>query len=493
MTRISNTRYLLEQAKRKFTPSPYTIPGLGALERRLRGHQWKEFVFAEPPPGSNLKPVLGDSGLPVLGHLLEVVRSGPDYILDEYRKHGPVWYSYAPALGAVLALGPEATQIVLGNRDKDYSQRAWDPVIGPFFKRGLMMMDFDEHLFHRRIMQEAFTRTRLAGYVEHMDSVTSAIIDHEWVANDSRFLINPAMLALTLEIASVVFMGHDTGTSRELVNTMNHAFITCSRAGNAIVRGAVPPLRWWRGLRARKTLEDYFAARVGAQRRSGGDDMFTVLCNATDEDGQRFSDTDVVNHMIFLMMAAHDTSTTTMTNMAYLLAAHPDWQHRCREESARIGYGPLTIDALDKLETYDLVMYETLRLMTPPPMIFRQAVRDTDLLGHYIPAGTNVVTWPSVNHRLPELWTDPWKFDPGRFAEPRSEHKNHRYAFSPFGGGAHKCIGMVFGQLEIKTAMHRLLEKYQLELVQPNYTPQLDYTGMPAPLDGLPMMLRPLN
>ncbi|MGC7264371.1 cytochrome P450, partial [Mycobacteroides abscessus subsp. abscessus] len=99
------------------------------------------------------------------------------------------------------------------------------------------------------------------------------------------------------------------------------------------------------------------------------------------------------------------------------------------------------------------------------------------LLGYFIPAGTNVVTWPSINHRLPELWTDPEKFDPERFAEPRSEHKKHRYAFAPFGGGAHKCIGMVFGQLEIKTVMHRLLRQYRLELPRPGYTPRYDYGG----------------
>ena len=69
-----------------------------------------------------------------------------------------------------------------------------------------------------------------------------------------------------------------------------------------------------------------------------------------------------------------------------------------------------------------------------------------------------------MNHRLPEIWTDPEKFDPDRFTEPRNEHKRHRYAFTPFGGGAHKCIGMVFGQLEVKTIMHRLLRRYRLEL-----------------------------
>jgi cytochrome P450 len=123
----------------------------------------------------------------------------------------------------------------------------------------------------------------------------------------------------------------------------------------------------------------------------------------------------------------------------------------------------------------------------------RQAVRDTDLLGHYLPAGINVVTWPSVNHRLPELWTDPERFDPDRFVEPRAEQKRHRYAFAPWGGGAHKCIGMAFGQLEVKTVMHRVLRNYRLELPHPNYRARWDYGGVPVPMDGMPIVLRPLR
>ncbi|MBI3692107.1 MAG: cytochrome P450, partial [Mycolicibacterium aromaticivorans] len=140
-----------------------------------------------------------------------------------------------------------------------------------------------------------------------------------------------------------------------------------------------------------------------------------------------------------------------------------------------------------------LVINESLRMVTPLPFNVRQAVRDTELLGFFIPAGTNVNVWPGLNHRLPELWTDPEKFDPARFSEPRNEHKRHRYAFAPFGGGAHKCIGMVFGQLEIKTVMHRLLRKYRLELPHPGYQPRYDYAGMPVPMDGMPIVLRPLH
>ena len=493
-TTVSTRDYLLDQARRRLTPTLNTIPGMGALDDHLRKQQWPEFVFADPPAGSDLKPVMGDAGLPVLGHLIEIFRGGPDYVLEMYRKNGPVYYSKTPALNAIAALGPDATQEVLSNRNKDFSTVAWQDVIGPFFHRGLLLMDFDEHMYHRRIMQQAFIRSRLSGYIAHMDTVATKVVAQDWPVNDNRFLFMPAIKELTLDIASVVFMGHDAGSDLDLVTRIKAAYETTTRAGGAIIRTPIPPFKWWRGLQARKVLEDYFVERVKEKRGGDGTDMLSVLSQIADEDGNSFTDTDIVNHMIFLMMAAHDTSSSTMTTMAYHLAANPEWQERLRDEGDRlIGDAPLHIDTLDKLETFDLVINEALRMVTPLPFNVRRAVRDTSILGHYIPAGTNINLWPGINHRLPELWTDPERFDPDRFAEPRSEHKRHRYAFAPFGGGAHKCIGLVFGQLEIKSVMHRVLRNYQLELAHPGYTPRYDYAGMPMPIDGMPIVLRPLR
>jgi len=107
----------------------------------------------------------------------------------------------------------------------------------------------------------------------------------------------------------------------------------------------------------------------------------------------------------------------------------PSGRKRCRDESDRLGDGPLDIESLEKLESLDLVMNEAIRLVTPVQWAMRRTVRDTELLGYYLPAGTNVIAYPGMNHRLPEIWTDPLKFDPDRFTEPRSEHKRHRYAF----------------------------------------------------------------
>ena len=221
---------------------------------------------------------------------------------------------------------------------------------------------------------------------------------NDWATNDARFLFHPAMKELTLDIASMVFMGHEPGTDHELVTKVNKAFTTTTRAGGAIIRTSVPPFKWWRGLQARKVLEDYFSERVKERRKADGTDMLTVLCHTEDDDGNSFTDEDIVNHMIFLMMAAHDTSTSTTTTMAYHLAANPEWQERCRDESDRLGDGPLDIESLEKLESLDLVMNESLRLVTPLPFNMRQTVRDTELLGYYVPAGTNVIAYPGMNH-----------------------------------------------------------------------------------------------
>src|SRR3954447_6739439 len=493
MASISTPQYLLDQARRRLTPSINNFPGMGALERKMLRTEFPRTALAEPPAGSGLKPVMGDKGLPILGHMIEMYRGGPEYTLHLYNTKGPVWYADSPVLPAVTALGPDAAQALYTNRNKEYSQQMWTQVIGPFFHRGLMLLDFEEHMYHRRIMQEAFVRTRLAGYTEQVDQVVSKVITNDWVANDARFLLYPAMKELTLDIASMVFMGHEPGTDKELVTKVNRAFTVTTRAGNAIIRTSVPPFTWWRGLKAREYLENYFDARVKERRGKDGNDLLTVLCHSEDEEGNTFSDEDIVNHMIFLMMAAHDTSTSTATTMSHYLAANPQWQERCRDESDRLGDGPLDIEALEKLETLDLVMNESIRLVSPVQWAMRQTVRDTELLGYYLPKGTNVIGYPGMNHRLEEIYPDPYKFDPDRFAEPRNEHKKHRYGFTPFGGGAHKCIGMVFGQLEIKTIMHRLLRRYRLELARPGYEPRYDYGGMPVPMDGMPIVLRSLR
>jgi cytochrome P450 len=196
--------------------------------------------------------------------------------------------------------------------------------------------------------------------------------------------------------------------------------------------------------------------------------------------------------MIFLIMAAHDTSSVTVSAAAYYLGKHPEWQERARAESLARGDRPLNVAELKELRTLDLVIRETLRLVPPVPGPIRRTVKDTELLGHHIPAGTMIAIGTWVTHLLPELWTDPLRFDPERFAEPRREDRRHRFAWLPFGGGVHKCIGMHFGMLEVKTVLDAMLRRYRWSYPD-DYEVRWGFTSLPFPRDNLPISLAPLR
>jgi cytochrome P450 len=89
-----------------------------------------------------------------------------------------------------------------------------------------------------------------------------------------------------------------------------------------------------------------------------------------------------------------------------------------------------------------------------------------------------------------EYWPEPERFDPERFAGHRREDRVHRFAWSPFGGGVHKCIGLHFAGLQVKAVLHQLLRRFRWSTA-PGYQAPMDYTALPYPKDGLPVRLSP--
>jgi cytochrome P450 len=453
------------------------------FDRWLLEKDWRKRDLTTPPPG--LKPISGDSGLPLLGHGVEMLRLGMNYAMKRYRTHGPVSWVSAFGVEVVSASGPDATQEVLANRDKAYSQKGWEYFIGPFFNRGLMLLDFDEHLYHRRIMQLAFTAERLSAYMAQVGQVVGTSVSN-WSATDG-FPVYPALKQLTLDVATKIFMASSLAGAES--TRVTKAFVDTVRAGTSLLRVPVPGGRWAAGLQGRKVLEDYFRRSLPEKRASDSDDLFAALCHARTDDGETFTDDDVVNHMIFLMMAAHDTSTIATSSLVYYLGKNPEWQDQVRAESLALGDEPLTIPLLNELPALDLVLKESMRLVAPVPWMVRKTTKDTELLGHHLPAGVFVTTLAWLNHMLPEYWPEPHRFDPLRFSEERREDKSHRFAYMPFGGGVHKCIGMHFGTYEVKTIAHELVRRFEWTIPQ-DYHVQWDPTALPMPKDGLPISIK---
>jgi cytochrome P450 len=218
------------------------MPGREAVARTLDKMPWRQRPFAVPPVGSALRGVPGTAGLPLIGRSAEIILDPTMFSRRSYDRYGPVSWTSGFGLRIVTALGPDATQAILTNGDKAYSQGGWEYFIGPFFRRGLMLLDFDEHRLHRRIMQEAFTRSRLEGYLERVDVLVCNDLKR-WPANGQIFAY-PTLKRLSLDIATDIFMGGVVGNDDDKLQT---AFIDSVRAGTALIRRPVP--RWPSGAR----------------------------------------------------------------------------------------------------------------------------------------------------------------------------------------------------------------------------------------------------
>jgi cytochrome P450 len=445
-------------------------------------------ALALPDPDSGLRAVLGDPGVPLIGHSLGFLQNSLETCRKLHARFGPVFWIGAFGTRIVMVLGPDALETVLANRDKAFSnQEGWDYFIGPFFERGVMLMDFEEHRAHRRILQQAFKRERLVTYLDKMSEAIIRGVD-AWPER-TDFPLYDATKQLTLDIATEVFMGTEIGAEAD---RLNEAFVDTVVGGQAFIRADVPGGKWHRGLASRRLLADYMRAQIPAKRAGDGDDLFSVLCHAEDEEGESFSDADIVNHMIFTMMAAHDTSTITASMMAYYLAREPQWQERLRAECRALGKPAIGYSDLDDLPLMDLAFRETLRINAPVGMIARGTLKDTEISGHFIPAGTRLMLGIYPSQRMDAWWNDPDTFDPERFTSERAEDKSHPFAWVPFGGNVHKCIGMHFGSMEVKAIVYALLLRFELT-VPAGYEPRIDYGTGPFPGDGLPIGLRRLT
>jgi cytochrome P450 len=266
------------------------------------------------------------------------------------------------------------------------------------------------------------------------------------------------------------------------------------QASVGIARSPIPFTKMWKGVKAREYLLEYFTPQVKERRAKGGEDIFTQICLATHENGELLTEDEVVDHMNFLMMAAHDTITSSATSLIYLLAKHPEWQDKIREECLSVAPAgtALSMEQLGKLELTEMAFKEALRLIPPVPSMPRRAVKEFTFRNYTIPAGTSVAVSPSFVHKMEKHWPNPEQFDPLRFT-PENSAGRHKYAWVPFGGGAHMCLGLHFAYMQIKILMHALLTQNRVVLQGgPDYEPKWQVFPIPQPKDGLPVRLERL-
>ena len=446
-------------------------------------------AYTRSKDNTNLDHIPGSYGLPVIGDTFKFVLNPFEVMDAHYQKYGAVSKTSLTFQKFALALGPEFIQQLMLDSKQTFSARmGYNTPLGDFFAGGLLMRDFDEHKFHRRIMQTAFKIDAMRSYVELMHP----IIDRElstW-GQKSQFQFYPNIKTLLLDVGAKVFLGMDMEGPE--TQALNQSFLDMNEGMMALIRKDWPGLLYRKGMNGRRALEKFFCDIVPQRRGVSGNDMATFFSNEKTEDGEYFSDKIVGEHLIFLLLAAHDTTTSALTMVTYQLAHNQQWQQRLREELQGLGKTHLEYEDLSQVTDLDHCFKEVLRLNPPVPMMMRRTVKEVELGGYVLQPHTMVQISPLYTQRMEQWWTNPHQFDPDRFT--REEHKQHSFLWAPFGGGAHKCIGLHFADMLFKATLSRMLLTYRISFAKADqYPSRMQHFPFSKPMDNLPLKLEPVN
>jgi cytochrome P450 len=413
-----------------------------------------------------------------------------DVLLEAYERYGPVFTLRTFHLAGVWMLGPEANSFMLvTDREKFVWRDGFMGDLIPLIGDGLLTTDGEYHDVARRIMMPAFHRDHVVAATSVMLEETDRALE-AWRPGERVDLYDWAR-HLAMRVAMRALFGLDpdaTGgidVAREFERGLSfHG----TEFAAQVLRGPGTPFA--RVTHARRILDRILGEEITRRRGDGeGDDVLSMLLRSSDEDGAALSDEQVRDQALTLLFAGHDTTTSTVAFLFYELSRRPEWRARLAEEQARVaGDGPPTGEQLlSELPLLDQAVDETLRLYPPAWVGPRRAAVDFEFAGHRIPAGVpvNYSSWAS--HRLAEVFEDPHEFRPERFA-PDERAKLPRGAYVPFGGGPRICIGMRFGQLEVKAIASRILRRFTVEPV-PGWEMRIRQMPTLSPKGGLPVVI----
>jgi cytochrome P450 len=383
----------------------------------------------------------------------------PTRFLDSCHRRMGDYFTLQPAANRTLVItaDPAAVKQVFGGDPNLLRAGEGNIVLAPLVGAGsVLLLDGTEHLRHRRMLLPPFHGQRLRAYGDAIADVAERRIA-QWPRGHA-FPALPEMQAITLEVIMRAVFGLDDparrqaigGPLRRLLDTVGNRrrvlllALTSGRTG--------PRSPWTRFANARREADALLYEEI-ARRRSDpaagdGDDVFSLLLAARDEDGEPLTDTELRDELMTLLVAGHETTATALAWALERLARTPVVLERLLQEE-RAGD-----DAY-----LDAVIKETLRLRPVVPAVVRRLQAPMTFDGWDLPAGVHIAPSIYLVHRRPDLYPDPLAFRPERFL---GDDTPGTHAWIPFGGGIRRCLGASFAQFEMRVVLRTVLRELVL-------------------------------
>ena len=433
-----------------------------------------ELRLVDPPKPSIRRTELppGPSGLPFVGQAFRL-RFDLIGLLQEAATYGDVSTVSTSPILIYLVNHPELNREVLVTSHQSVGRgaAAFEPIRW-MLGDGLTASTGAFHLRQRRMIQPRFHRSYIEHYAGAMTEISSRK-SRQW-QDGARVDMEQEMRDLTLQIVAKALFDVET---HEVVQRVGESFAETNRymylrltqpvfLRRPLHNLALPSSRRFRAARA--YLDEFIYDSIRERRQSGaeGDDLLCMLLQVRYEDAEGEEDSGMSDELVrdeaaSLYIAGHDSTATTLAYAFHLLSQNPEVEKRFHAELDDVlGEGDATLDDLPNLPLTDQIITETLRLYPPLWGLGRMVFEPIELGGYHIPPGVTVMTAPLITQRDPRWFEDPLEFRPERWT-PEFRSELPRFAYFPFGGGPHQCIGEGFAWMEAKIALATLCRRWR--------------------------------
>jgi cytochrome P450 len=373
-------------------------------------------------------------------------------------------YRFGP-WSAMMVSSPELIQEVLVDKNDAFHKLPSLDSLRPLLGNGLLTNEDESWRRQRKLVAPAFQHRRIATYAAMMASDAEQI-QRGW-GDNTTIDVAHEMMRLTLSVVGKTLFGTDLlGEADDLGAALTEVLRFATERNASLIQ---LPTNWptpanRRNRRAVARLDTTVGRMIADRRASGVDtgDLLSMLLLAKDEEGAGMSDRQVRDEAMTIVVAGHETTAMALTWSFHLLGQHPEVAERLNAELERVLGGRTPAYADLAALPYTLQVFKEAMRLYPPAFIFgRFSTRPVDIGGWRLPAGTWVLISPYAVHRRPELFPDPERFDPARFA-PEAEKRLPRHAYIPFGGGPRVCIGNHFALMEGQIMLATLAQRVRL-------------------------------
>jgi cytochrome P450 len=386
---------------------------------------------------------------------------GSDESLARLRRYfaqfGDLYRVFAPGRGVYnyVINHPDDIKRVLLSNHRNYTKGEGMDRVKILLGNGIMTSEGDFWRRQRRMMQPSFHRRvidQFAGLIYEVNGKFAA----RWADKAARgepVNVSDDTSELTLEIVLRSIFGSDLARLEKQLGA--NPFEVVAKEQNRDLRFA---FRF-------RSLTKLVAELINRRRREPEEhfDFLSMLMATRDrESDQPMSDKELIDEVLTLIVAGHETTAAALTWTWYLIGQHPEARSQLEQEADRIGGDEaLSLDAAESLAFTHQVLQEALRLYPPGWLITRRTLEADELGGYAIAPRTDVFISPYMLHRHPAFWSEPEEFRPARFAGEDAAER-HKFSYIPFAVGPRHCIGENIAMFEMLVHVRAMSRRFRL-------------------------------